>query len=242
MSNALSFTPVPRQRSRHDGWSSEKQAEFIEALAVCGMVTRAAEKVRMNPASAYKLCEAEGSESFAKAWAAALRIGSAQLSDVAMDRAINGIAIPHFYKGEQVGEHRWYDNKLLMFMLRYTAPQRYGRFAEEVDIAERADREQAAAETKRLEQLERAEALLTQTKAELDEMENETSVEKGLEARTQKHQLELRRDRLESIIHQLRAVDTARAAEASIDQCVAEGRYSSQKGVWFKNQLLGAGP
>jgi hypothetical protein len=242
MSINLPFTPVPRQRERHDGWSAQKQADFIEALSATGMVLRAAEKVGMNAASAYRLREAEGAESFAKAWDAALRIGSAQLADIAMDRAINGIAIPHYYKGEKVGEHRWYDNKLLMFMLRHTNSQKFGPHSAEVDLAERIAREEAAAEAKRLEQLERAEALLAQTEAELEEMETEGSVATGLEARTLKHQLEQRRDRLAAIIAQLRQVDSVHAAEASIDQCVAEGRYSARHGAIFKKQLRGGGP
>jgi hypothetical protein len=242
MSIALSFTPVPRQRSRHDGWSAQKQADFVEALTIYGMVRPAAEKVGMNAASAYRLREADGAESFASAWDAALRIGTAQLADIAMDRAVNGIEIPHYYKGQRVGEHRWFDNKLLMFMLRHTSPQKFGRFAAEVDIAERSDREQAAAEAKRLEQLERAEALLAITEAELEELEAETSVEKGLESRSLHHQLVQRRDRLVSVVAQLRQVDTAREAEASIDRCVAEGRYSARHGAIFKKQLRGAGP
>jgi hypothetical protein len=242
MSINLPFTPVPRQRERHDGWSAQKQADFIEALSATGMVLRAAEKVGMNAASAYRLREAEGAESFAKAWDAALRIGSAQLADIAMDRAINGIAIPHYYKGEKVGEHRWYDNKLLMFMLRHTNSQKFGPHSAELDLAERIAREEAAAEAKRLEQLERAEALLAQTEAELEELETAGSVATGLEARTVKHQLEQRRDRLAAIIAQLRQVDSVHAAEASIDQCVAQGRYSARHGAIFKKQLRGGGP
>lgn len=242
MSINLSFTAVPRQRERHDGWSAQKQADFIEALSATGMVLRAAAKVGMNAASAYRLREAEGAESFAKAWDAALRIGSAQLADVAMDRALNGIAIPHYYKGEKVGEHRWYDNKLLMFMLRHTNSQKFGPYSAEVDLAERIAREEAAAEAKRLEQLQRAEALLAQTEAELEELETAGSAAIGLEARTVKHQLEQRRDRLAAIIAQLRQVDSVHAAEASIDQCVAEGRYSARHGAIFRKQLRGGGP
>jgi hypothetical protein len=242
MSNSLSFTPVPRQRERHDGWSAKKQVEFIEALTVSGMVLRAAEAVGMNAASAYKLREAEGAESFAKAWDTALRIGTTQLADIAMDRAINGVAIPHYYKGQQVGEHRWYDNKLLMFMLRHTNSQKFGPHAAEVELAERIMREEAAAEAKRLKQLERAEALLVQTEVELEELETVTSIEKGLESRSLKYQLEQQRDRLCSIIAQLRQVDSIHAAEASIDQCVAQGRYSARHAAIFKKQLRGPGP
>jgi hypothetical protein len=242
MSITPSFFPVPRQRSRHDGWNAEKQYAFIEALAACGIVRAAAEKVGMHAASAYRLRDADGAESFAAAWDAALKTGMAQLVDVAMDRAINGVAVPHFYKGQQVGETRWFDNRLLMFMLRHTSPQMFGRFAAEVDIAERADREQAEAEARRLAQLERAEALLAATEAELGEIEADGSTEQGLESRHLQHQTIQRRDRLISIVAQLRIVDTARAAEASIDQLVAAGRYTARHGAIFKRQLHVGGP
>ena len=242
MSISPAFTPVPRQRIRHDGWSADKQNAFIEALAQYGIVRAAAEKVGMHPASAYKLREADGAESFAAAWDKALKTGMAQLVDIAMDRAIHGVAVPHFYKGEQVGERRWFDNKLLMFMMRHTAPQMFGRFAAEVDLAQRSEREQAQAEAKRLDQLSRAEALLAATEAELEAIEAESAPEKGLEARDLQYQLVQRRDRLVTIVAQLRQVDTAREAEASIDQLVAQGRYSARHGAIFKRQLRAGGP
>jgi hypothetical protein len=242
MSNASDFTPVPRQRSRHDGWSAAKQRAFIDALGQHGIVRAAAEKVGMHPASAYRLREAEGAASFDAAWAKALKTGMAQLVDIAMDRAIHGVAVPRFYKGEQVGEARWYDNKLLMFMMRHTSPQMFGRFAAEVDLAQRSDREQAEAEARRLDQLARAEALLAATDAELAEVEAGGPAAKGLAARELEHQLVQRRDRLVTIVAQLRQVDTAREAEASIDQLVAQGRYSARHGAIFKRQLGGAGP
>lgn len=242
MSIAPSFTPVPRQRSRHDGWSAEKQRAFIAALAEYGIVRAAAEKVGVHPASAYRLREVEGAQSFADAWDKALKIGAAQLVDIAVERAIHGVSVPHYYKGQQIGEHRWYDNRLLMFLLQHGSPQRFGRYAAEVDMAERAEREQAEAEARRLEQLERAEMLLAATEAELEEIEASTSSECGLEARNLQHQLIQRRDRLISIVAQLRNVDTAREAEASIDQLVAAGRYSARQGATFKRQLHIGGP
>lgn len=242
MSIATAFTPVARQRSRHDGWSADKQSAFIDALSHYGIVRAAAEKVGMNAASAYKLREADGAASFAAAWDAALKTGMAQLVDIAMDRAINGIAVPRFYKGEQVGEARWFDNKLLMFMMRHTSPQMFGRFAADEALSRQSEQEQARAEAVRLDQLTRAEALLAATMAELEELESESSVKKGLESRDQEQQLIQRRDRLVAIVAQLRQVDTAREAEASIDQLVAEGRYSARHGSIFKRQLRGAGP
>lgn len=242
MSNTLSFSPVPRQRSRHDGWSADKQGQFIEALAHYGIVCAAAEKVGMSAASAYRLRRAEGAESFAAAWDEALPTGMMQLQDIAMDRAINGVAVPRFYKGQQIGEVRWYDNRLLMFMLRHTNPQRYGRYAADEDLARRNAQEEANCEARRLDQLQRAEALLAATEAELEELENGTSHASGLEVRHLIHEMSLRRDRLKSVIGQLRQVDTLRAAEASIEQIAANGRFSARNAAHFKRRLAGFGP
>ena len=51
-------------------------------------------------------------------------------------RAINGVSRPVFYKGEQIGERRHYDERLAMFILRYRDPVRYGAWRDKC-IAER---------------------------------------------------------------------------------------------------------
>jgi hypothetical protein len=160
-----------------------------------------------------------------------------RLQDIAMDRAIHGVAVPRFYKGEQVGEVRWFDNRLLTFMLRHTNPQRYGRYAADEDLARRNAAEEAACEARRLDQLQRAEALLAATEAEIAELEEGSSGMDGTRVRHVLHEMQLRRDRLQSVIYQLRQVDTLRAAEASIDQLVAAGRISARNGKVFKRRL-----
>jgi hypothetical protein len=212
MSITPHFTPVPRQSSRHDGWTQDKQTQFIAALADYGIVRCAAEKVGMGAASAYRLRQCEGAESFAAAWDAALKIGMAQLSDIAMDRAIHGVAIPHFYKGEQVGERRWFDNRLLMFMLRQTQTRRYGRnaadfdFADEVLAAERAREERTAATLARAETLlEALEEMIDAT--DLAEIKDDEAAMREFD------QLCDRRDRLTDLIESLQpAVPTDRQA------------------------------
>jgi hypothetical protein len=48
----------------------------------------------------------------------------------ARHRSRKGVARPIFYKGEQVGEYRHYDERLTMFLLRSYRPERYGRLRE----------------------------------------------------------------------------------------------------------------
>jgi hypothetical protein len=45
-------------------------------------------------------------------------------------RVRRGVARPIFYKGEQVGEYRHFDERLTMFLLRTRRPQRYGKWIE----------------------------------------------------------------------------------------------------------------
>ena len=120
------FTPVPRKYDRHDGWTPERQRGFIAALAELGSVSGAAKRVAMATFGAYALRRAEGAESFREAWRKALDMGAQRLADIAMERAIEGVAVPIMYHGKQVGERRQYNDRLLTFMLQHHQPQTYG--------------------------------------------------------------------------------------------------------------------
>ena len=120
------FTPVPRKRKRHDGWTPERQRGFIDALARTGSVEHAAKAVNMTTVGAYQLRLAPGAESFREAWTAALDFGVQMLEDVAMQRALYGVLEPVFGKDGQIGEKRRYNDYLLMFLLRHRLTDRYG--------------------------------------------------------------------------------------------------------------------
>lgn len=114
----LDFTPVPR-KARYDGWTPDRQRAFIEALAETGSVTAACQRINMSTVGAYHLKRQRGADSFAHAWDAALAHGVQRLTDIAMDRAIEGVPVPVFHKGEQVGERRRYNDRLMMFMIKH---------------------------------------------------------------------------------------------------------------------------
>ena len=137
------FEPVP-VRARHDGWAPEKQVAFIEALAECGCVDHACGRVGMSVTSAYALRRRIDAQSFRVAWDAALDYAVRRLSDAAFSRAINGVARPVFYQGEQIGERRYYDERLTMFMLRYRDPARYGAWLDLMEARRRPDGEAIA--------------------------------------------------------------------------------------------------
>lgn len=137
----LDFTPIPL-RPRHDGWSPDKQVAFIEALAECGCVDEACKRVGMGRASAYALRARPDAIAFRLAWDAALDHAIRALTDAAFSRALNGVVRPVFYKGEQVGERRYFDERLTMFLLRYRDPARYGAWLDRT-IAQRPRDHQA---------------------------------------------------------------------------------------------------
>jgi hypothetical protein len=124
---AIPFTPV-KVRRRNDGWTPEKQVAFIEALAQCGCVKEACERVGMGRSSAYDLRARKNAGSFRAGWHAALDHAVHRLEDAAFSRAIHGVSRPVFYKGEQIGERCYYDERLTMFLLRYRDPCRYGKW------------------------------------------------------------------------------------------------------------------
>lgn len=141
--NPLAFDTV-ELRHRHDGWTPERQVDFIRALAECGCVDAAYRRVGISTSAAYALRARAEAQSFRCAWDAALDQAIRRLSDAAFSRAIHGVATPIFYKGEQIGERRRYDERLTMFLLRYRDPVRYGAWMDTVRAERTPDAEAIA--------------------------------------------------------------------------------------------------
>lgn len=118
------FPAVPR-KYRYDGWTVERQRAFIAELAQTGPVKSAARRINMSSEGAYYLRRQPGAEGFRAAWATALASGIQRLTDIAIDRAVEGIPVPVFHHGEQVGEKRAYNDRLLMFVMRHHLPAMY---------------------------------------------------------------------------------------------------------------------
>jgi len=115
----LAFEPVPSASNRHDGWTPERQRHFIYALGQLGMVAAAARCVGMSRKSAYELLKRAGADSgFARAWAYAQAYGRVRADFAAVERAVNGVEVPIFYRGKQCGVKRVYNDRLLMIALR----------------------------------------------------------------------------------------------------------------------------
>ncbi|MFZ5747040.1 MAG: hypothetical protein ACOY45_05205 [Pseudomonadota bacterium] len=132
------FEPV-RVRPRHDGWLPERQRAFLDALAESGCVDAACARVGMSPQSAYALRRRPDAERFRTAWDAALDLAVRRLGDAAFSRALHGVARPVFFQGEQIGERRYFDERLTMFLLRYRDPTRYGAWLDRMEAHRQPD-------------------------------------------------------------------------------------------------------
>src|SRR4029078_11867890 len=113
------LTPFPpaQLRPSHDGWTAEKQVHFIETLAATKCIDEACRRVGMSDTSAYEVRQHPCGAAFARAWDIALEYKLDRVEDGAIERSINGVARPIFYKGQQVGEWRYHDERLTMFLL-----------------------------------------------------------------------------------------------------------------------------
>ena len=123
----IPFEPVP-VRPRRDGWTVERQIAFIEALAENGIVEEACRRVGMSRTSADNLRRRPCGVHFRHAWETAVDYSLYRIEEDAVTRSRKGVARPIFYKGEQVGEWRHFDERLTMFLLRSRRPQRYGKW------------------------------------------------------------------------------------------------------------------
>jgi hypothetical protein len=118
----FAFEAVPSASRRHDGWTPQRQRGLILALSKIGMISAAAATVGMSRKSVYALLDRAGPESsFARAFEEARDAGHTTAWFTAVDRAIHGVEIPHFYRGIQRGTRRVYDDGLLIAAFRAIA-------------------------------------------------------------------------------------------------------------------------
>jgi hypothetical protein len=97
------FYPVPT-RTRRDGWTLQRQADFLGMLAETGSVMGACEAIGMSRKSAYALRARPGAESFAAAWDAALGAPVRKVTGPAREsRACYGLAHLVMFRGRYRG-------------------------------------------------------------------------------------------------------------------------------------------
>ena len=115
------FHPVP-VGPRHDGWTSERQAQFIGMLAQTRSVVAAARAVSMARESAYRLRKRPGAAGFAAAWDAAVGtphegvdLRSTNATGLpAHHRFASGLIVTRMDRGRYVGSAIKPDNDALL--------------------------------------------------------------------------------------------------------------------------------
>jgi hypothetical protein len=118
---AVPATPAPDGSTRVDGWSLDKQAAFLRALSATHSVSEAAKSVGRSRQSAYRLRSRLKGQPFDLAWEVAFHHSYDVLAHAALDRALNGVEVPVFFQGEQVGSYRRFDERLTVALLgRFT--------------------------------------------------------------------------------------------------------------------------
>lgn len=112
----LDAFPRPAGASRHDGWTGERMAAFLEVLADTGLVTEAARAVGLHRDSAYALRNRD--PIFAAAMRAAQAKARPLVADGLLERSITG-TLEHYYRdGVLVGERRHYESWLGLAVLK----------------------------------------------------------------------------------------------------------------------------
>ena len=114
------FVPVPL-RSRADGWTALRQAEFLGWLAETRSVAEAARRVNMARETAYRLRRKPGAESFAAAWDAAMGFAKGRTLPASKvtgyelwHRAFHGLFKPVMRGGRYAGTLRKSDTSALL--------------------------------------------------------------------------------------------------------------------------------
>ena len=86
--NTTSLEPLRLTSVRHDGWTGEAIAKFLETLADTGIVLEACDAAGKSSTAAYALRRRE--PLFGEAWQTALGIARDRLADTLLGRAIEG--------------------------------------------------------------------------------------------------------------------------------------------------------
>jgi hypothetical protein len=114
-------TDAAAKQARHDSWPLETQAAFLRALSATHSVAQAAQSVGKSRQSAYRLRSRLKGQPFDLAWEVAFHHSYDVLAHTALERALNGVEVPVFFQGEQVGSYRRFDERLTVALLsRFT--------------------------------------------------------------------------------------------------------------------------
>jgi hypothetical protein len=117
--NTTPCTPAAHYRTdapREDGWTFERQAAFLMALAETGLVSAACKVADMSVTSAYALRREARGVAFHLGWQAANLLARDRLEDVLLEAAINGVECVTT-RAEGVTRRRTLNGNMSMAML-----------------------------------------------------------------------------------------------------------------------------
>lgn len=117
------FRPVV-VKARADGWTPDRQRAFIAAIAQCGQLAPAARAVGMTVQSLGRLRLRPDAASFNRAIAKVIDNARAQLLSTTIERAIDGVIEPIYYRGRHCGDVRQFNDGLLIAALNRLMPVR----------------------------------------------------------------------------------------------------------------------
>ncbi len=130
--DAPETSPRPGER-----WTPARMAAFLRMLSATHSVRAAARSVGMSRQSAYRLRSRMKGGAFDLAWDVAFQHSYDNLAHAALERALNGVEIPVFCNGEQVGSYRKFDERLtiaLLAMSTHTGVPTLGRRTAEAEL------------------------------------------------------------------------------------------------------------
>jgi hypothetical protein len=116
MNNHSKEPILPTPTLRHDGWTGETMAKFLETLAETGIVLEACDAACKSSTAAYALRRRD--PLFAEAWETALRPARDRLADTLLGRSLEGNVEQIIKDGEIVAEKHYIDNRLALAVLK----------------------------------------------------------------------------------------------------------------------------
>ena len=102
-------------------WTPPTMAAFLRQLSATHSVAAAARSVGMSRQSAYRLRARLKGKPFDLAWQCAFRRNYDALAEAALERALSGVEVPHFHKGELIHTSRRFDERLTVALLAMRA-------------------------------------------------------------------------------------------------------------------------
>ncbi len=114
--NYITHEPTSTPAIRHDGWTGEAMAKFLETLAETGIVRDACDAACKSRTTAYEL--RRRNPLFAQGWEKALGIARERLADTLLARSLEGNVEQIIKDGEIVAEKHFLDNRLGLAVLK----------------------------------------------------------------------------------------------------------------------------